>query len=125
MSSPIPTQPIPPPLKDAICLLDEVLLRDDVPLDARLELSDVYSALLDVRPPYPPVLADSTTETDQPWTAVVKHVITALHPLITDPDPSASPSVMLRYGIAIRTLRATLTDTPCEPPGRPPTPADS
>lgn len=124
MTEPIQTQPIPPARAHAILLLDTALLRGDVPLHVRMELADVYSRLLDVRPPYPPVLADSTIELDQPWPAVVEDVVTALSRLIADPDPSASPSVVIGYGLAIRTLRATLTDDPGEPTDRPPaTPA--
>lgn len=125
MSDPIPTQPIPPSLKNAIRLLDGVLLRDNVPLDARLELADAYSALLDVRPPYPPVFGDNATEAGRTWPTVVEDIIAALSPLITDPDPLASPSVLLRYAAAIRTLRATLPDLPGRSSDRSPTSADS
>lgn len=125
MSEPIPTQPIPPSLKRAVALLDTALLRDDVPLQVGLELADVYSALLDVRPPYPPALADSTVELIEPWPAVVEDVISTLSPLVAEPNPSASPSVVIGYGLAIRTLRATLTNNSGGPADRPPTSAES
>lgn len=111
MSLPIPTQSIPPSLQSAISLLDGVLLRDDVPMHARPELADVYGALLDVRPPYPPVFGGSTAA-GRPWPAVIQDVIAALDALITDPEPLASPSVLMRYASAIRTLRGASNDTP-------------
>lgn len=106
MSTPIPTQTPPPPLQRALNLLDGVLLRDDVPTDARLDLTRVFSDLLDVSPPYPPTVPD--TSQYGPWPVAVREAAAALEQLINRPDPDVPPAVMVRHAVALRGLRDTL-----------------
>ncbi|MFC3688921.1 hypothetical protein [Aquipuribacter hungaricus] len=98
----VTTQAPPPLLSRALDLLDGLLLRDDVPTPAVLDLGDVFGDLLDVRPPYPPTSPVSSTD---PWPVVLDQVLDALHELITTPDDATPPARAVGYAFAVRTLR--------------------
>ncbi len=105
--TPIQTQTPLPPLARALNLLDGLLLRDDVPLDARLDITEVFADLLDVRPPFPPTVPDPGVATG-PWTAVAAQAEAALWQLTKEFGVNLPPAVVLGYALAARSLRGTL-----------------
>ncbi|MFC3690532.1 hypothetical protein [Aquipuribacter hungaricus] len=115
----------PPQLVRALGLLDTLLLRDDLPSEARLALSDVHAQLLDLSPAdASPAPATST----RPWTFLVDEVTVALGRLIAHPDPGTPPATAHRHAHAVRALQAarhTTADTGPERRQPPDTPHDT
>lgn len=112
-TTPVPTQTPPPPLALAMNLLDGLLLRDDLPLGARLDLTEVFADLLDVRPPFPPFppfppTVPAPTAATGTWTAVATQVEAALRQLSTDTRGGVQPAVVLGYALAARRVRDTV-----------------
>ncbi|WP_380164668.1 hypothetical protein [Jannaschia sp. R86511] len=106
-TTPVPTQTPPPPLALTVNLLDGLLLRDDLPLGARLDLTEVFADLLDVRPPFPPTVPEPTAATG-PWATVATQVEAALRTLSTDTRGDVPPAVVLGYALTARRVRDTV-----------------
>ena len=102
MSDRIESQHAPDDLQEAIGLLDSILQVGDVPSDARLVLTDVYSELLDVRPPYAPIHPRALDGAS--WGEAAHRTADALNRLI-DTDPVPRPAHSVRWALAARNVR--------------------
>jgi hypothetical protein len=98
------SQEAPQELGEAVALLDGVLQRDDVPSEARLVIADVYSALLDVAPPYAPI--EPRDVRSGTWEQATRDAAAALERLV-EQQSDASPARSVQWGTAVRTLRET------------------
>lgn len=102
MSSPIESQEAPVDLQEAIGLLDSILRLDAVPSDARLALANVYSELLDMRPPYHPIQPQALDGAS--WGEAAHRAADALSRLV-DADPVPQPALSVRWALAARSVR--------------------
>ena len=95
-------QPAPAHLGEALALLDTTLQLTDLPPEASIVLAEVYSDLLDVRPPYKPV--EPAVAGELAWRDAAHRAADALGRLI-EQDPSPAPGLVVRWALAARTAR--------------------